>query len=384
MVGTNGVEDIRSLSRLFGQLHAQQCVWQFAFLVAHLANVVQQSCPFCGFGVQSELCSHCGAEVGYLAAVLQEVLSIAGAVLHPADHADQRIGHVRYAQVNDRTLASLQNLFFDLLRGLGHDFFNARGVDAAIRDELVKAEPRDLSSHGVEAADDDGFGGVIHNELNASGCFQSPDVSTLTANNAAFDVVASDVKDRNAVLDGVLRGHPLDGLDHDLFGVLIGSAARIIQDVLHLLCRHGSRVTQDLLLKLALRGIYRQARHFSEQFGGLSLRFFELFVLGFIGIEPRLEGFLVALQPRPAVPELLVVSLEIPLLVFQFVFKGLDFAVAVFEFLAVLFLELQKLLLGLKDFLLLDVFAFLLSFFDDLVRFALKDAVDKDVCQSSS
>ena len=83
-------------------------------------------------------------------------------------------------------------------------------MDAAIRDELVKAEPRDLSSaDGVEAADDDGFGGVIHDELNASGCFQSPDVASLTANDAAFDVVASDVEDRNAVLDGVLRGHAL-------------------------------------------------------------------------------------------------------------------------------------------------------------------------------
>ena len=51
-------------------------VRQFAFLIRHLTYIMQQSCTLGLLRVQSEFGCHDSAEVGCLAGVLQEVLSV--------------------------------------------------------------------------------------------------------------------------------------------------------------------------------------------------------------------------------------------------------------------------------------------------------------------
>ena len=83
------------------------------------------------------------------------------------------------AQVNHRALSGLGDFLFNLLGDLVHHFLDAGGVNAAICDELVQAEAGDFTAHRVEAAQDDGFGGVVHNELHAGRRFQRADVRLL-------------------------------------------------------------------------------------------------------------------------------------------------------------------------------------------------------------
>ena len=70
------------------------------------------------------------------------------------------------AQVNHGALARLGNFFLDLFGDLRHNLLDAGGVNAAVRHELVQGEARNLTTHRIEAAQNDGLWRVVHNELN--------------------------------------------------------------------------------------------------------------------------------------------------------------------------------------------------------------------------
>ena len=76
MVSTDGIADICLLLVLLGYLGTIECVWQFALLVWHLTDIVQQTGTLCLLRVQAQLRSHHRTEIGSFARMLQEVLTI--------------------------------------------------------------------------------------------------------------------------------------------------------------------------------------------------------------------------------------------------------------------------------------------------------------------
>ena len=76
VVRADRVADIRFLFLFFAKLHAEDRVWQFRLIVGHFADVVQQTGPFCPFGIQAQLGGHDGAEIRRFAGVLQKVLPV--------------------------------------------------------------------------------------------------------------------------------------------------------------------------------------------------------------------------------------------------------------------------------------------------------------------
>ncbi len=71
----------------------------------------------------------------------------------------------------------------------------------------MQGQAGDFAAHGVEPAQDDRFGRVVHDDFDACGSFQRPDVATFAADDAAFDFVAFDVEHRNGVFDGRFGRH---------------------------------------------------------------------------------------------------------------------------------------------------------------------------------
>ena len=64
--------------------------------------------------------------------MLQKVLTIRRTVFHLTNDADELRMQTVNAQVNGRSLTSLDHFFLDLLLHLGNDFFNASRVNAAV------------------------------------------------------------------------------------------------------------------------------------------------------------------------------------------------------------------------------------------------------------
>ena len=76
MVSTYGIADVWLLLELLGNLGTIECVRQLTLLVRHLTDIVEQTGTLCLLGVQAQLRCHDSTEVGCLACVLQEVLTI--------------------------------------------------------------------------------------------------------------------------------------------------------------------------------------------------------------------------------------------------------------------------------------------------------------------
>ena len=138
VVGTNGIADICLLFVLLSQLGTIECVWQLAFLVRHFTYIVEQTGALGFLGIEAQLSGHDGAEVGCLAGMLKEVLTIRGTVLHLADNADELRVKTVNAEVDGGSLTGLYDLVFDLLLNLVDHFLNAGRVDAAVCNKLVK------------------------------------------------------------------------------------------------------------------------------------------------------------------------------------------------------------------------------------------------------
>ena len=150
---------------------------------------MQQSGTFGLLWVQSELGSHHGTQVSSLAGVLQQVLSVAGAIFHLTHDANQFGMQAMNTQVDSRALTSLHNLVIKLFLHLGNNLLDACGMDATVADQLVQGQTAHLATDGIEGRDNDGLGGVVDDDFHSAGCLQSTDVTTLTTYDAAFDVI---------------------------------------------------------------------------------------------------------------------------------------------------------------------------------------------------
>ena len=85
---------------------------------------------------------------------------------------------------------------------------------------------RDLAAVRIEARQDDRARRVVDDEIDAGGELERADVAALASDDAALEIVARQVDDRDRRLDGVLAGAALDGLRDVVLGAVDGRFAR--------------------------------------------------------------------------------------------------------------------------------------------------------------
>src|SRR5690606_29329785 len=127
-------------------------------------------------------------------AVLQQVLSVGAAVFHAAHHADQFSVKTVDPQIDAGAFAHLHDLVLKVFAGLPNDFFDPRGMDPSVLHQLVQRQTRDLTTHGIEAAEDDRAGRIVHDDLHAGGLLQGADVPSFATDDPAFHIVVIDVE----------------------------------------------------------------------------------------------------------------------------------------------------------------------------------------------
>ena len=257
-------------------------------------------------------------------------------------------------------------------------------MNAAVCDKLVQAEAGDFATHRVETAQNDGFGGVVHDELHACRRFQRTDVSAFSSNDAAFDVVVLDLEHRDAVFHAVLGGDALDGLDDDFLGFGVGLFLGFVDDVLRLGGGHGPGLRFDLLDHVGLGLVGGHAAEFLQGLDGLGVVGFQVLLLLFQRTQTLGELFLVFLELALGVLVLVDGTLEVALRLFDALLTLVEFALEVFALVGLLFLELDEFLFGLEDFLFLDGFAFQFGLADNAVCFAGEHAQEQKVACASS
>src|SRR5689334_1132746 len=137
--------------------------------------------------------------------MLQDVLPVARAPMHPAHELDELRMQAVDAGLVSRLLANLDDLCIHLFARLVDDFFNSAGMDAAVRHELLEREPRDLASNRIEARHDDGVGRVVDDDVDTGGQLERANVAPLAADDPTLHLVVWKGYRRNSALRRVLR-----------------------------------------------------------------------------------------------------------------------------------------------------------------------------------
>ena len=327
---------------------------QFRFVVGHLADVVQQTCSAGDLGIEAQFGGHDACEVGRLPGVLQQVLTVGRAVFHLADHADQLGVQSVDAQVDRRALAHLDDLLLDLFLDLGHHFLDAGGVDAAVGDELVQGQTRDLAAHGIESRKDDRLGGVIDDDLDARRGLQGADVAALAADDAALDLVALDVEDRHGVFDGRFGRHALDRRHDDALGLFRGRHLRLFDRLVDVGGGFGLGLGLHVLDQDVLGILRAHARDLFQTHVLFALHLVHLLLLVFEDLQLVLHLLLQPVVVAELILQFALLVLEVLLDLLGALFALGDLLVAFVDLAVVFALELYELLFCLEDALLLD------------------------------
>ena len=98
----------------------------------------------------------------------------------------------------------------------------------------MERQAGNLAADGIEAGEQDGIRTVVDDDLNAGEGFESPDVASLTTDDAPFNLVIVNVEHAHGVLNGGFGGGALDGLQHNFLGFLLGSHLGVFSDFFHI------------------------------------------------------------------------------------------------------------------------------------------------------
>ncbi len=226
-------------------------------------------------------------------------------------------------------------------------------MDAAVGDEILERDAPDLTPHRIEAREDDRLGRVVDDEVDAGQLLEGADVAAFAADDAALEVVARDVDDRDRGLRGVVRGDPADGDADDVAGL----AVRLFAGALLRFADDDRRVVAHVLLDAVEQDGLRLVRgHAGERLEpGLLLGDSLVELLLALGDLPSLAGQLVL-----ALVERFGAALDGLLALKQTCLHRGDVLAALLALLLGLSLEVEDLVLRLEEHLFLHRLGLLL------------------------
>src|ERR1043166_6071720 len=239
-------------------LHAERGVRALLVVIDGLADVVEQAAALGHHLVHADLGRHHAAQVRDLHRVAQDVLPVARAVVEPSHELLELGVHAVRAHLEAGHLAHFDDLPVDLVANLGHHLFDARGVDAAVCDQPLERNARDLASHRVERRQDHRLRRVVDDHVDAGDDLERADVAALAPDDAALHVVARQVHDRDARFARMIAGVALDRQRAHLAGLALGVALRRVTDLRRAARRLGPRLVLDGGHQLLARLLGRQ------------------------------------------------------------------------------------------------------------------------------
>ena len=115
--------------------------------------------------------------------------------------------------------------------GLVVHLLDPGGMDAAVLEQLLERQPRDLAAHAVEPGQHDRAGRVVDDEVDAGEVLQRADVAALAADDPPLHVVGGQLHDRDRRLGRVAGGEPLHAHREDVAHAALGVALGLLLDL---------------------------------------------------------------------------------------------------------------------------------------------------------
>ena len=143
----------------------------------------------------------------------QHVLAVTGAEAQPAEQMDDFWMQAADFGFLDGFFAEFLDVLFHLGLRFVHDFFDPRGMNAAVGNQLAQRHTGDFAAHRIEAADDHHARRVVDDHVDAGGFFEGANVATFAADDAAFHFVVGNIDRAGGRFGRVPGGIALDGGD---------------------------------------------------------------------------------------------------------------------------------------------------------------------------
>ena len=194
-------------------------------MIHGLSDVVKQSCPASQGLVESQLGSHDARHVGDFKAVSQSVLPVAAAEAERTDDLYEIRVHLLDVGFEKGFFACVDDHLVHILLRLLDEFFDSGRMDPAVRNEPFEGKTGNLAPDRVKAADRDGLGRIVYDEVNTGQGLESTDVASFAADDAALHVVPRQGDGTDGHLGSVLDGTTLNGRHHDLASLFLGFPA---------------------------------------------------------------------------------------------------------------------------------------------------------------
>ena len=317
-------------------------------MIDGFAEVVKEACSLCRHGVEAELGGHHAAKVGDFEGVVENVLAVGGAIAQATEDLLDLGMEIVDAGIERGLGGSFLDLLVHVTLRLIEHLFDAGGMDAAIADEILHGDARDLATHGVMRGNGYAFGGVIDDEVRAGDLLERADVAAFTTDDASLQIVRGDMDRGNGDLRGVVRGKALNRDAQDLASLLVGLGAGTVLGI----ADDGGGLVHafifEVIEEFGFRLLGRQAGNAFESlidlgFGSLNI--------AHATIDLPLEGgnlVLALIKGFDALVEVLLALVEM-------VFRRAYLAHALFAFAFSVLLDLEGVVLGFDDSLFLQV-----------------------------
>ena len=252
------------------------------------------------------------------------------------------------AQVDRGAFADFDDLLLDLFLDFGHHLFDTGRVDATVGHQLMERQTCDFAAHGVETAQDNGFGRVVHDDFDAGCGFQRTDVAPFAADDAALDLVAFDVEYRHGVFDRRLGRHALDRRYDDALGLFGGGHLRLFDGLVYVAGGFGLGLGLHVFDQDVLGLLRAQARNLLQTDVLLAHHLIDLLFLVFEDLQLVLHLLLQPVVFAEFVLQIALLVLQVVLDLLGPLFALRDFLVAFVDLPVVFALKLYELLFACR------------------------------------
>ena len=125
-------------------------------------------------------------------------------------------------------------------------------MDTAIGNQFFQSNAGDFTAYGIKARQDDRFRRIVDDEIDAGQRFNSPDIASFTADDAAFHFIVQQGNDRYCRFGDVVSSTALDGHGNDFpglaFGFFLGLVFQVLDHLRRFVLHFGLDVVQEQFL----------------------------------------------------------------------------------------------------------------------------------------
>ena len=153
--------------------------------------------------------------------MLECVLTVTGTETHLSEKPYELRMNSVHADLQGRGLAFLLDLRFHFALRLADHLFDPGGMDPSIYDQFLKSDPCHLAANRIKTGNNDSFGRIVNNKINACHRLESADISTLTADDPALHLITGKLHDRDRRLGNMICSAALDRAHYVFLGFLV-------------------------------------------------------------------------------------------------------------------------------------------------------------------